>query len=1749
MALTRFGARLHARDDRQLSLFAISSTSPQSFTLIPFPTAKPARNYRIAPNSLAETRSWRQKAADNLAAIRLLLTIESADRPATEAEKVQLALYVGWGGLKGAFPDAEGRYSDGLDKIGAELRRLLPDADYAAARRSIQYAHFTSETIIAAIWQGVMRFGFEGGRIFEPGLGIGHFLGLMPESLREASDYTGLDCDSISIRIAKLLYPEARLSLADFVKIKLPRESFDLAIGNPPFSDLAISADPDYPQGFRLHDYFLAKSLDLLRPGGLLAFVTTAGTLNKQVAKARTYLADRGRLLGAIRLPNTAFLANAGTEVTSDILFFQKRERESSNAIPAQDWTETEIVDLPHSDGGFCQKRVSRYFRDHPEMILGRESVSNRRYAHQYEVIPFPDRSLSASLAEAIAALPQSVAVTAPTEIQGEAPCDLAPEAMKEGSFYFQSGQLFQKRDGAGHPVRQRSREHPDGKPAGDIARIKALIPIRDALAALYEADRQGAPINSPARAALNAAYDDFLRRFGPINRLERRYRRPSAPQQELARAEAREDARYAGQAFEEGSFDAAPHFAAECSLAEIARLRSAARDLAKASGQDWDEGSFDPDAMPDILIDRRPNIDPFIEDPESYRLRAIERYDEETGEASKTRIFVENAVSKLKTPKIESLGDALLASLNRFGRIDLDYIGKALGLDQDEIIAGLGDAIYLDPATRLWVTRDAYLSGNVLEKLDRARIAAQSNENFRRNVDALIAAQPAPIPTSEISAGLGMPWIPVPIVEEFGRSLGLSAIAIRYLPPLARWVVEGDKTSAAALSQWGTPDRHAIALIQDALNRQTPRIFDTISDGEGKRQILNVAATQAAQDKIRDLKARFEEWIWADAERSRELTAIYNRSFNNLVVREYDGDYLTTPGIAVDWTWRPHQKRVISRIIQSGNTYIAHAVGAGKTSEMIGAVMEMRRLGLIRKAMIAVPNHMLGQFAQEFYQQYPLARIAIADERRFHTHCRRQFIARIANEDLDAVILTHSAFGMIPISEEFHQNLLNEQIEIHREMLQQFDKRDPDTRRSRRYIENALEKLQQRLAARAQKRQDQVYTFEQIGVDFLCIDEAHLFRKLDFATKMADIRGINPIGSKAAFDLYAKARYLESRNPGRSLVLASGTPITNTMAELFTISRYLQPQELVKRDLAHFDAWAGTFGDTVTALEQDPAGGYKSVTRFAKFTNVPELSAMVRQVMDVVTNAQLGAYVTRPQLATGKRQMHLAAKSRALTDYQESLAARMQAIAARSGRPLPGQDILLNVINDGRHAAIDMRLVDPDYPNDPGSKLNLLIDQVFAIWRRTDRAAFHRATSDGYAAEPFDRGPATQLVFTNLGHGARAFCVPDYIARELTRRGIPATEIARIADFKTHAERQRLFNDMNEGKIRILIGSTGKMATGVNVQRRLIAIHNLDPLWYPADDEQRNGRILRQGNANPIVEIHDYSTIGTYDAAMWGLMETKARFIQGFFEGDVTLRNMEDLGQASQYETAKAVTASDPRLLKLTELRQELERARRRRTAFDRDRAAVEARIGAARRYIDYADTNLPKIDADLRRRRSFPADRFQASLDGRAVTSRAEFGAGVIAKLDALLAKRRQAEACPIGEIRGFPLRADILPRNGAERLDEAPYEAVTYLCRAGDRQSEVRLSRSPLGVVKTLEGALDRFEAERDALQTRKAAEIQAIADFTRQLDRRFTGQDEIDRLNTAARHLEIEMAAAEKAASAAGPGDTPSLSKAA
>ena len=1721
------------------------------------------RNHVIEDGGLTLKGGEKTRARNAIKAIEIVRALEREGRPATAEERAALSLYGGAGVLAPALPNSAGKVR--MEDIAADLDRLLTPEERTTIEKTSQYAFYTAEPVLRNMWSLAERLGFTGGQVFEPGMGVGGFAGTMPATVN--GQYSGIELDHITAKIAAALYPRHHIKHGDFIQTPMPKDFYDLVIGNPPFSQTKITADPAYPQGFMIHDYFFAKSLDSVRPGGILMFVTSAGTMNKRGSAARDYLADRADLVGAVRLPNTAFAEN-GTQVTTDIIVLRKRLPGEAEANPA--WRESTLTTVPDADGGTVELPVNRYFQENPEMVLGEQGAFDKLLAgrNRIGVRPREGADLGRDLRAALSSFPSNI-MSAPSALSMmDGPRDATSGETKTGAYYMKDGQLWQFNGVEGKPVERRGKgegKSTTGMSAGQYELIQQMLPVRDALRAVYAADLADQDATA-ARAELNRAYDDFVAKNGPINKVVRSFRRPSGVELEGMRQRAEEDARSAGQPFNRGSFDPTPMIEAKAGLAAIARAR---KEASQQPG--YDEGDFVADDVPDKIVESFPNIDPFRDDPESFRLRAIEKYDSETDTGIKSRVFRENTVKKTVQPKISSPEDALLFLLAETGKVDIDKIAALSGATPQSVRADLKGKVFQNPATGEMETRTKYLSGNVRKKLAEAEAAIANDIRYAENADELRKVLPDPIPRASIAIPLGAHWFDHKLYSTFAKAKGLSLNA-EFKRALGQWMVTGDEKSAAARNEWGTEDVPFAEMMRRAMNNKPMRVTRSYKDADGNSvTTVDDEATQAAVDKAAELRAAFNEWLWSDADRADMLEKQYNDVFNAEVAPAYDGAYLTTPGINSEWRWRPHQTAVVARILQSGSTYMAHAVGAGKTSAMIGAGMESRRLGLAQRVWYSVPNHMLIQFATEFQQQYPLANILVAEERNFQGDRRRQFVADAASGEYDAVIITHSAFELIPSSGAAKAAVVESMLSDLREMIQDASDNPRDRAPGQdqatlgalksiaaqmgikeekgekistaKKIAQMLEQAEQRLAQMtADTGKDEVFNFDEIGVDMLFVDEAHLYRKLSFATTNGTIKGIDPQGSNMSMDLFIKARSVDRRNPGRGLVLASGTPITNTMAELFTVQRFMQPEALEDRNMSAFDAWAATFGEVASELEQTPDGGYKEVSRFSKFVNTPELSLMVRQVMDVVTTADLEKYVTRPKLRGGKRNLVVVEATPEQKAFQQTLGARMRAIQERKGKPAPGDDIMLNIINDGRLSAIDMRLVDPGATGE-GSKLETMIQNVYRRWKDGKTAALHNvAKGGGYEAKPAMRGPSTQIIFSTLGVKPTklnpAFSVHRHIRSSLIRMGVPEADIIMVSELKSHVARQRAFNDMNEGKRRILIGSK-TIFTGVNAQKRLQDLHNLDPLWFPADDEQRNGRGLRQGNMNPELGINDYSTKGTYDATMWQMMARKAGFIEGFYRGDPTMRDMEDLGEASAFEQAKAMTTNDPRILELTEMKTERDKLRRRAGAVETQRARLRSQIRDAGSTVDWYRKNMEPLRELVKQIPDTSGDAFRMTVKGVEMDSRADAGTALIELGEAAKKDGWTLEPTKVGVIGGFPV--------------EMTYQASTdqYSFRVdhgGEKQTDWDWSDDAVGMARRMESALTKPIRVLEFYESDTTRWQKAQADYREQLAgvKEFPDQAKLDALEDQIDALQADIindaAEAEKAAEKAAQGQT-------
>ncbi len=1557
-------------------------------------------------------KGWKSRALDNLEAIRLAAEIEAEDRPATAEEQAWLIRFTGFGASELANavfrrPGEDG-FRSGWDGIGAALEDAVSGQDYASLARCTQYAHFTPEFIVRAMWAGLQRLGWHGGRVLEPGIGTGLFSALIPSELRDKVYVTGVELDPVTARIARLLQPRARILNSDFARTDLPA-SFDLAIGNPPFSDRTVRSDRAYRgMGLRLHDYFLARSIDLLKPGALAALVTSSGTMDKAECSAREHIGKSADLIAAIRLPEGSFRADAGTNVVVDILFFRKRRSEEAEG----DLTWLDTDEVRPADGDDAAIRVNRWFVRHPDFVLGTHATTSGPFGETYICLPKPGQDLEQALARAISLLPEAI-------YDGE------PEAIGTGE----------------HAVADARDSRPDGAdgvPEKHAQIIRKLIPIRDAVREVLKAQELDRPWKA-AQVKLRIAWSNFVRAYGPIN------------------------------------------------------------TTVVSTSEDPETGEV-------RETHRRPNLQPFLDDPDCWLVASIEDYDLETDTARPGPIFTERVIAPPPAPTITSAADALAVVLNERGHVDIDHIAELLHVEPEIVISDLGEAIFRDPQTGAWQTDDAYLSDQVRDKLRAAEAAAAIDPGFERNVRALVAVQPSDLGPSDITARLGAPWIPAVDVVAFVKETMGADIRIHHMPELASWTVDARQLGymAAGTSEWGTDRRHAGELIADALNSRVPQIFDIIKDGDSERRVLNVVDTEAAKEKLTKIKTAFQTWIWSDPDRTDRLARVYNDRFNNIAPRRFNGDHLVLPGASGAFSLYGHQRRGIWRIISAGSTYLAHAVGAGKTMTIAAAVMEQKRLGLIAKAMMVVPGHCLAQAAREFLALYPTARILVADETNFTKDKRHRFLSRAATATWDAIIITHSAFRFISVPSAFEQQMIQDELELYEALLTKVESGD---RVSRKRLERLKEGLKERLEALA-TRKDDLLTISEIGVDQIIVDEAQEFRKLSFATNMSTLKGIDPNGSQRAWDLYVKSRFIETRNPGRALVLASGTPITNTLGEMFSVQRYLGYAALLERGLHEFDAWASTFGDVTTELELQPNAKYKPVTRFATFVNVPELIAMFRSFADVVMPEDLRAYVKVPALATGTRQIRTSKPSAAFKRYQVLLDQRIKAIEQREGPPEPGDDILLSVITDGRHAAIDLRLVDPDNDNEPDNKLNDLVANALRIWRETTDSAY--VGPDG---KPFELTGAAQMIFSDLGtinvEKTRGFSAYRWIRDELVRMGVPASEIAFMQDFKKSEAKQRLFGDVRVGKVRFLIGSSETMGTGVNAQLRLRALHHLDVPWLPSQIEQREGRILRQGNQHDVVDIFAYATEGSMDAQMWQNNERKARFIAAALSGDTSVRRLEDLGegQANQFAMAKAVASGDPRLMQKAGLEADIARLERLRSAHQDDQFAIRRQIRDAERDIEYSTRRIGEIGQDRARLVPTTGEAFRMTVGEAVFTERKLAGRALMTEILTLVQLQQSGDAV-IASIGGFDLEYS------GERFGQEGYRYATMLVRTGLKtEIELPVTTTPLGAIAKLEHVLANLAEEQHRARYRLAEAERRLAAYRSREGGAFAFSDEL------------------------------------
>ncbi len=1589
-------------------------------------------NHKIAVGSLDEKRGQKQKAKDNIEIIKLVKKIESEGRAATPQEQTLLAKYTGWGSIKTAFPKADGTMTEGWSDINQELKSLLTDKEYKEARKSIQFAHYTSEIVVRNMWEALSHIGFKSGFVFEPGMGIGNFVGMIPDKI--SATYSGIELDPMTARIANILYPESSVRNVDFIETRYADNMFDAAIGNPPFSDQIVRSDPKYRKdALSLHNYFFAKAIDMVANGGVVAFVTSRYSLDNLDSSAREKMAEKVDLVGAIRLPNTAFKTNANTEVVTDVIFLRKRlPGEKSNGVS---WTKTKPVELLDKYGNPFEIPINEYFVSNPEMVLGNMALSGSMYRqNEFTVEPAQERDLDQQMKEAIARLPENIVgdiQKANTEAM-----DMMPPEKKEGSYYIKNGNLMQVDGGIGMAVELRGKGVVGGISKQDEAKIKMLIPIRDslreAMSAMVENNKEEMQKH---QKSLAKHYDAFVKKYGPVTKSVTETRPPTPAQYEDARNEIRNDYLAADMEFDEGDIDLTnllnainPETGKKYTSSAIAKIREQKRQEIEAAGGIVNQGSFDPSVVPDNVSVTYENLDSFKLDPEYYNLLILEEYNDETGTYKKTDVFDKNIVAQVKKPEIKTPVDALNYSLAIKNSVDIDFMATELGKNADAIIQELTelDLIYALPkkdGTQKYVYSEEYLSGYVKDKLAYAKQIAKTDPEYQRNVRALEAVQPKDVPASDINTNLGSPYFGTKVIQDFMKEeLGISA-NITYTGLVNIWEVEAnDPYSPANTTQYGTSKKPAHQIIAHLLMKKDIRITTKNEDG---KEIVNVAETQAAQDKAKIIQEKFTNWIWKSSH-GEAVFRKYNDEYNNIVARKFDGSHITT-AISPFIRLRQHQKNVIWRILQTGNTYMAHAVGAGKTLAMVSAGMEMRRMGIWKKPVYVVPNHMLAQFSGEFRAAYPQAKIFVADEQNFHTDKRRRFVANVAKGDWDGVVMTYSSFKKIPISASFEQQAIETELEKYRATMTELKSNRSGRGTTASIIEKQIQKLESKLKALKVEGKDQSFSFEQLGIDAILLDEAHYFRKLSFVTRQGNMKGVNPIGSKAAWDLYIKSRYLDTVHPNKNLVMASGTPLTNTLAEVFTIQRFMNERALNLRGINNFDAWSAVYANAVSNPERQPSGAYKVVTRLAEFMNLASLSQMTREFMDTVTSDELGTLVDRPTMKTGRMIIKTVKPSREYLAFQKYLAFRTQQ-AAKQKTGEKGADNILAIIGEGRHAAIDMRLIDPTLP-ETESKLEDMIDNVFNIWKQTSSDVFKMRYRGDDRESKITGG--TQLIFSDLGVRSRtkdgkSFSAYDQIKRKLIKNGVPANQIAFIADYDTTEDKRRLQKMVNDGEIRILIGTTAKMGTGLNVQNRLKAVHNLDAPWLPADLEQRVGRALRQGNQYKEIEIYGYGTEGSYDSTMWGMLETKAKAIIQFLKGDSDLSSMRDIEETDHFRMAKAMTSGDPRVLKQAELQSEVEKLARQSNNFYNEQIQIKNKINSNKTGIERAEKMIGYVQEALKKRVPFKDDEFLMTVMGKPYAERAEASEVITKSVQDIIKNGTStpSNGIKIGEIQGFDI-----------------------------------------------------------------------------------------------------------------------------
>ena len=1558
------------------------------------PESEPVGNFHITDEHLGEGGA-KQKYARNIEAIKTLFQLEQEHRGATAEEQQVLSQYVGWGGLADAFDPGK----DSWAKEYTELKGLLSEDEYAAARSSTLNAHYTSPTVIRSIYDAVERMGFHSGNILEPSMGVGNFFGMLPDSMADSRLY-GVELDSITGRIAKKLYPQADITVAGFETTDR-RDFYDLAVGNVPFGQYKVNDKAYNKLGFSIHNYFFAKAIDQVRPGGIIAFVTSRYTMDSKDSTARKHMAERADLLGAIRLPNNAFRANAGTDVVSDIIFLQKRDRPIDHE---PDW-----VQLGKTEDGFA---INQYFVDHPEMILGELTTESTQYGREeLTVAPIEGAVLADQLAEAVQHIEgQYVEVEVETPDVADAEVERktlpADPDVKNFSYAVVDGEVYYRENSIMTQV-----ELSDNAKA----RVTGMVELRQIVNQLIQEQLDDYPDEDikATQAKLNTAYDVFTAKYG--------------------------------------------------------------------------------------LLNDRKNGRLFEDDSSYYLLCSLENLDENKQLKSKADMFTKRTIRPERTvTSVDTPSEALAVSIGEHGRVDLPYMAELLGSpgDYERITTELQGVIFKDPSADAdepeagWQTADEYLSGNVRNKLRMAQLAAESHPEFKINVEALTKAQPKDLEASEIDIRLGATWLNPAIVQQFMmetfqppyRIRYNNLIQVRYSPFTSEWRI-GNKSAAGmydimSTETYGTHRANAYKILEDTLNLRDCRIYDTIEEDGKERRVLNQKETMLAQQKQQAIKDTFAGWVWQDPQRRNLLVKQYNELFNSTRPREYDGSHIHFVGMNPEINLREHQRNAVAHVLYGGNTLLAHEVGAGKSFEMAASAMESKRLGLCQKSLFVVPNHLTEQWASEFLRLYPNAKLLVTSKKDFEPANRKRFCARIATGDYDAVIIGHSQFEKIPLSAERQARIIEDQIEEIEKAIAEAKEQSGEhftvkqMEKTRKTLEVKLKKLQ------STDRKDDVVTFEQLGVDRLFVDESQNYKNLYLYTKMRNVAGLSTSEAQKSSDMFGKCRYLDEVTGGRGVIFATGTPISNSMTEMYTLMRYLQYSTLQQKQLTHFDAWASTFGETTTAIELAPEGtGYRARTRFAKFFNLPELMNMFKEAADIKTSDQLHLPVPEAKFETV-----VVKPSEIQQDMVKSLSER--AAEVHSGAVDPSVDNMLKITSDGRKIGLDQRLMNPLTPDDPDSKMNACVDNVLRIWNETKEDNL------------------TQLIFCDMStpKGDGSFNVYDDIRTKLLAAGVPESEVEFIHNADTEGKKADLFSKVRSGKVRVLLGSTAKMGAGTNVQTLLVAVHHLDVGWRPSDMTQRNGRIIRQGNKNKQVYVYNYVTEGTFDAYLWQTLENKQKFISQIMTSKSPMRSCDDVDeQALSYAEVKALCAGDPRIREKMDLDVQVAKLKVLRSDYQNQKYRLEDKL--LKHYpeeIQKAKNRIAALKNDAQIADAHPQDKENfcgMTIKGMVFDEKKAAGE----RLMLACKEMPNADMMLLGTYRGFELNI---------RFDSFKNEHQIVL--RGELSYPVPLGDDPRGNIVRLDNAIGNFadriadaEAALDSLEQQKqAAEVEIAKPFAQE-----------------------------------------------